>query len=99
MQQAPAPKKENKLLDILKYVCAVLVLASHCLPLAANDEINFFYGQWFFRFCVPFFLISSGYFFASFDGKGKWAYIRRIALLYVSPGITKQFSANVSGVR
>ena len=76
-------KRENKLLDILKYAAALLVLASHCLPIVQNESINFFYGQWFFRFCVPFFIISSGYFFASFQEKGRITYIKRIAVLYL----------------
>ncbi len=75
--------KENKLLDVFKYTAALLVLASHCLPLVPNESINFFYAQWFFRFCVPFFIISSGYFFASFETKGKIKYIKRIAVLYI----------------
>ncbi len=55
--------KENKLLDLFKYAAAIFVVASHCLPLVDNIHFNFFYGQWFFRFCVPFFVISSGSFF------------------------------------
>lgn len=83
MQSNIIQKKENKLLDIIKYISAILILASHCLPLIPNDSFNFLYGQWFFRFCVPLFIISSGYFFASFDRNGKVKYIKRIAVLYV----------------
>lgn len=82
MQSNIIQKKENKLLDIIKYISAILILASHCLPLIPNDSFNFFYGQWFFRFCVPLFIISSGYFFASFDRNGKVKYLKRIAILY-----------------
>lgn len=83
MQSNVIQKKENKLLDVIKYICAMLIVASHCLPVVPNDSFNFFYGQWFFRFCVPFFIISSGYFFASFERNGKVKYLKRIAVLYV----------------
>lgn len=75
--------KENKLLDVFKFVAALLILASHCLPLVQNDSFNFYYGQWFFRFCVPLFFISSGFFFTSFSQKTKLKYIKRIAVLYL----------------
>lgn len=83
MQSNPNTRRENQLLDIFKYACAVLIMASHCLPLLPNEPFNFLFGQWFFRFCVPLFLISSGYYFASFDLKRKGRYIKRIAVLYV----------------
>lgn len=75
--------KENKMLDVLKLISTLLVLGSHCLPLSRNDFINFYYGQWFFRFCVPLFLISAGYFFGSFREERKTAYIKRIGALYL----------------
>lgn len=74
--------KENKLLDIFKFFAALLIVASHCLPFVPNNYINFLYGQWFFRFCVPLFLISSGYFFSTFKKKQKIKYIKRIAVIY-----------------
>ena len=83
MQSNVTQKKENKLLDVIKYFSAILILASHCLPLIPNDSFNFFFGQWFFRFCVPLFIISSGYFFTSFDRGGKVKYLKRIAVLYI----------------
>lgn len=75
-------KKENTLLDVLKFTASLLVLASHCLPLVPNEAVNIYYGQWFFRFSVPLFLISSGYFFSSFDAGRKRKYIARILVLY-----------------
>lgn len=82
MQAASVGEKENKLLDLLKYLAALFVLISHCFPITQNVHIDFFYRQWFFRFCVPFYMISSGYFFASFQKQGKIKYIKRIAILY-----------------
>lgn len=87
--------KENKLLDIFKFFAALLIVASHCLPLVPNNYINFLYGQWFFRFCVPLFLISSGYFFASFENSRKIKYIKRIAIIYcISALLYMPFYAN-----
>lgn len=78
-----AEHQDNKLLDIFKFLAAIFILASHCLPLVPNMRINFLYGQWFFRFCVPLFLISAGYFFASFQKSDKIKYIKRIIVLYI----------------
>lgn len=79
---APCVRREFKILDILKFIAALLILVSHCLPFVKNENINFYFGQWFFRFCVPLFFISSGYFFASFQQKGKLSYIKRISCLF-----------------
>ena len=74
--------KENKQVDVIKFFAALLIVASHCLPLVRNNNVNFLYGQWLFRFCVPFFLISAGYFFSSFQELRKLKYIKRIAIIY-----------------
>ena len=42
-------------IDIVKLVCCVLIIGSHTLPLFSSDTLNYYYGQCFFRFCVPFF--------------------------------------------
>lgn len=74
---------ENYTLDIIKYLSAVLIAVSHCLPITGNADVNNYFGQWFFRFCVPLFFISSGYFFELAADKKKRKYILRIAFLYV----------------
>lgn len=75
-------RKENALLDIVKFLAAILICASHCLPIFGNAEIDYYYGQWFFRFCVPLFLISAGFFFSRMEPKRQVRYLERIAILY-----------------
>lgn len=70
-------------IDYIKGLACLLIIGSHCFPLFQNDTANFYYGQWFFRFCVPFFFVSTGYFFAKMSIGKKTTYIRRIAVLYV----------------
>ena len=77
--------KESKvnLLDFAKIMACVLIIGSHCLPLFESDIANYYYGQWFFRFCVPFFFICSGYYFSKMNFERKIKYIKRIALIYL----------------
>ena len=70
-------------LDILKTICTILIVGSHLLPLIPNKTFNLLYGQWLFRFCVPVFLISSGYFFEGMNENRKKQYIKRILFLYL----------------
>ena len=48
-------RNKANILDLIKVVACVLIVGSHCLPLFRNDGLNYYYGQWFFRFCVPLF--------------------------------------------
>lgn len=74
---------ENILLDLLKFFACFLIVGSHGLPLFKNEDLNYFYGQWLFRFCVPVFIISCGYFFSKMDNVKKKNYIIRLVILYV----------------
>ena len=76
-------KKYNSTLDIIKLIATILIVGSHCLPLFNNNIYNFYYGQFFFRFCVPLFFLTSGYFFIQMNKKDQKSYIKRILLLYV----------------
>lgn len=76
-------RKENTPLSILKYIAAILIAVSHCLPISGSAFVNEYFGQWFFRFCVPLFFISSGYFFELADNAKKKRYLSRIAIMYV----------------
>ena len=71
------------LIDIIKLSACVLIVGSHCTPLFENDSFNFYYNQWFFRFCVPFFFIAAGYFFNTMSKSKKLSYIRRVGVLYI----------------
>ena len=72
----------NNSIDIIKVVCCILIVGSHCRPLLRNEVAYYYYREWFFRFCVPFFFISSGYFFSKMNVSKKRSYIKRIFLLY-----------------
>lgn len=77
---------ENRIVnsvDIIKLCCCILIVGSHCLPIFRADEANFYFGQWFFRFCVPFFFITTGYFFTKMEADKRKTYIKRIVILYV----------------
>lgn len=76
-------KQNSNILDLVKIVCCIFIIGSHCLPLFSSDRANYFYGQWFFRFCVPFFFITTGFFFQRMDETKKKYYIQRIATLYI----------------
>ena len=75
--------KKSNALDIVKAIACVLIVGSHCLPIFQNPSMNFYYGQWFFRSCVPLFFISTGYFFEQMVDEKKRLYIKRILILYV----------------
>lgn len=77
-------KKTNYSLDLLKFVCAILIVGSHTLPIFKTDILNLYYGQWFFRFCVPVFFLSSGFYFQKMDNSKRFSYIKRILLIYIA---------------
>lgn len=74
---------ENILLDIFKFFACLLIVGSHCMPLFANDTLNFYYWQWFFRFCVPFFLMSAGFYFERSNNNNRKKIIVRLFKLYL----------------
>lgn len=73
--------KVNNKLDYVKFIFSLLILASHALPIFEN-KIDFYFGQWFFRPCVPLFFISSGFFFFKMNNDKKVQYIKRIGFIY-----------------
>lgn len=79
--------KTTNTLDLIKIIACILIVGSHCLPLFRDDMLNLYYGQWFFRFCVPLFLVSTGYFFAKMEEANQKAYIKRIILLYLGASL------------
>lgn len=69
-------------IDIIKAACCILIVGSHSSPLFTNEVASYYYKEWLFRFCVPFFFIASGYFFAGMNVSRKRSYIMRIILIY-----------------
>ena len=57
-------KKQYAAIDIAKYVSALLVVCIHTYPLLeVSETLNTFFIQVICRMAVPFFFVSSGYFF------------------------------------
>lgn len=75
--------EHNSTLDVFKYVAAMLIMGTHAMPLTENEAFNLYYSQWFFRFCVPLFFLSTGYYFARMDAGRKKKYIVRIFFLCI----------------
>ena len=71
------------MLDVLKYICAILVIGIHAAPLFFNFSVNLYLSQWLFRFAVPLFVISSGFFFEKMDDSKMVKYMLRIFYLYI----------------
>lgn len=58
-------------------------MGSHSLPIFKSEYLNFLYGQWFFRFCVPFFFMVTGYFIGNKNIDKQKEYIKHIFYLYL----------------
>ena len=75
--------RASNIIDLIKLICCVLIVGNHALPIFTDNIMNHYYCAWFFRFCVPFFFIATGYFAAKMDPKKRTSYIVRIAVLYL----------------
>ena len=75
--------KSNNIIDIIKFVCCLLIIGIHTHPVFRNNTWDFYSLEYIARIAVPFFFISSGYFFAGMDENKRISYIKRIALLYL----------------
>lgn len=54
--------RNYKMVDIIKFVAAILVICIHCSRIFPLDELDYFLKQIVCRVAVPFFFISSAYF-------------------------------------
>ncbi len=63
----PLPKKEYYYsIDAAKFICALLVVAVHCMPFGYSEAFlipNQIVRNYIARIAVPFFFVSSGYFY------------------------------------
>lgn len=81
MQNVAERTRENTTLDVFKMLACILITITH-LPSIFPDEIqSVYFNQWFFRVCVPFFFVSSGYFFHK--AKDKTRMLKRIGWLFI----------------
>ncbi|MBO0410172.1 acyltransferase [Enterococcus hulanensis] len=51
-----------KMVDIIKYLSAFLVICIHCNPIVKDPHLNYFIKQFICRTAVPFFFVSSAFF-------------------------------------
>lgn len=51
-----------KMIDIMKYVAAIMVICVHCNHVFPNEYLDYFVRQILCRIAVPFFFMSSAYF-------------------------------------
>lgn len=75
-------------IDIIKYLCAVLVIMVHTAPLLPyNETMNWYLMTIMGRFVVPFFFISTGYFICiNTQKRGEWyfkSYIYSLIKIYL----------------
>ena len=76
MQMTISAGKENKTLDLVKFAACILIAATHLPTVFSSELATLYFKQWYFRFCVPFFFVSTGFFFEK--SQNKWLYLKRI---------------------
>jgi surface polysaccharide O-acyltransferase-like enzyme len=58
------PNSNNNAIDVMKFICAILVVIIHAQPLSSYSElVNFILVEIISRIAVPFFFVCAGYFF------------------------------------
>lgn len=80
MEKELVKKQENTTLDLCKFIACLLVAAVHLPTMFSTERGEVFYNQWFFRFCVPLFFVSTGYYFQK--AKNQRKSIGRVTLLF-----------------
>ncbi len=68
------------MLDLCKAFACIIVAQCHMPSIFPDPVWEMYYVQWFVRFCVPLFFLSSGYFF--YRAKDKTKSLKRIAWLF-----------------
>lgn len=83
--QSKPVQKNFDAIDICKLIAALFVVGIHTTPLSSwSEAANFTLFKCLSRFAVPFFFVSSAFFFfrGGVDGKKLRHYERRMAILY-----------------
>ncbi|MGX7136270.1 acyltransferase family protein [Enterococcus silesiacus] len=76
-----------KMVDIVKYIAAIMVICIHCNPITSQEPLNFFIKNIVCRIAVPFFFISSAYFVRKgSDHKEKYIknYLKKLGKSYLA---------------
>ena len=76
-------KPQNSAIDLMKFVCALLVVGIHTEPFSFSSVLDNAFG-FVNRIAVPFFFIASSYFFfmKSLNFHRLGHYVKRIFILY-----------------
>lgn len=75
-------KEKINCIDLLKFLMAILVVGIHTEPFGFNVWLDRGFGI-ISRLCVPFFFVTSGYFFWIKEKSHICIYIRRLLILYI----------------
>ncbi len=85
-----ARDKHFPFVDVVKFICAFLVIAIHVVPFTDIDPyLSYGVKQYIARLAVPFFFVAGGYFcfrktdYNNFDSERPIAYAKRIFRLYL----------------
>lgn len=87
-------KAEYNAIDIMKFVCAILIVAIHVAPFGyantvRSNLLNSIFMDWFARIAVPLFFVASGFFLYrkttpdNFSFEATKAYVSRLMRLYL----------------
>ena len=79
--------KANNVIDIVKLFCCMMIVGLHINPFLNNGDLSYYLTQSPFRIAIPFFLISTGYFFSGMESKKRSAYLKRLYFLYIFASI------------
>lgn len=74
--------RRNDMLNIVKLFAAICVIGIHC-TVFADKYLNYAFQQWFARFAVPLFFVSSGFYFSKMNDEKRNIYLKRIGVLYL----------------
>lgn len=80
--QIAMTKKVYKSIDLAKFIAAILVVAIHTKPFAGNVNIDYYFTS-FCRLAVPFFFITTSFFFFINEKPDIKRYTKRLTILYL----------------
>ncbi len=84
--------KRNTVIDLAKFVAAILVVAIHTYPFSdISKELDFFFVHTLCRLAVPFFAVCTGFYITTafdIDGNAKcmspvWKSMRKVVKMYL----------------
>lgn len=74
--------KSYNSIDLFKFIAAILVVAIHTHPFGENPDVDYYFTC-FCRIAVPFFFITTSFFFFRKAKPDIKAYTKRLSILYL----------------